>query len=103
MLLKQLTYQVKGYIMAITYDGNTVNFESVIYEDEVVSFRDYLQEKAGESIVLNFKECEDIHLAIIQLIMAYKKNYECSYQFGEKVKLFQTVLEGFEVSENYCN
>jgi len=89
--------------MAITYEGNRATFESVIYEDEVVSFRDYLQEKAGEEVVLNLVECEDIHLAIIQLIMAYKKNYACSYQFGEKVKLFQRVLEGFDVSENHCN
>ena len=89
--------------MAITYDGKVATFESVIYEDEVVSFRDFLQEKAGEELILNLEECEDIHLAILQLIMAYKKNYECSYQFGKKGKLFQTVLEGFEVSENYCN
>ncbi|MDQ7045633.1 MAG: hypothetical protein Q9M32_06960 [Sulfurimonas sp.] len=89
--------------MAITYEGNTASFESVIYEDEVVSFRDFLQEKAPEEVQLNFEECEDIHLAIIQLIMAYKKNYSLSYTFGEQVKLFQRVLEGFDVSENYCN
>ena len=89
--------------MAITYEGNVAIFESVIYEDEVVSFRDFLQEKAGDEVKLNLEACEDIHLAIIQLIMAYKKNYECNYTFGEKVKLFQTVLEGFDVSENYCN
>lgn len=89
--------------MAITYDGNVATFESVIYEDEVVAFRDFLQEKAGEEVHLNFVECEDIHLAVIQLIMAYKKNYGCTYEFGEDVKLFQKVLEGFDTSENYCN
>jgi hypothetical protein len=89
--------------MSISYENNKANFESVIYEDEVVSFRDFLQEKAGEELVLNFKECEDIHLAIIQLIMAYKKNYSCSYEFGADKKLFQTVLEGFYTSENHCN
>jgi len=89
--------------MSISYENNKANFESVIYEDEVVPFRDFLQEKAGEELVLNFKECEDIHLAIIQLIMAYKKNYSCSYEFGSDKKLFQTVLEGFYTSENHCN
>ena len=89
--------------MSITYEKNEANFTSVIYEDEVVSFRDFLQEKAGEELSLNFKECEDVHLAVIQLIMAYKKNYSCSYEFGETKKLFQTVLEGFNTSENYCN
>ena len=89
--------------MAITYDDKTANFESVIYEDEVVRFRDFLQANAGEEIKLKFKECEDIHLAILQLIMAYKKNYSITYKFGDKRKLFQKVLEGFESSEDNCN
>ncbi|MBC8236625.1 MAG: hypothetical protein H8E76_00185 [Helicobacteraceae bacterium] len=89
--------------MAITYEGNTATLESVIYEDEVVSFRDFLQEKAPEEVHLDMSGCEDIHLAVIQLMMAYKKNYSFSYEFGEKVKLFQRVLEGFDISENYCN
>jgi len=89
--------------MSISYEKNIANFTSVIYEDEVVSFRDFLQEKAGEKIALDFKECEDIHLAVLQLIMAYQKNYSCSYEFGEAKKLYQTVLEGFNTSENYCN
>jgi len=89
--------------MSITYEKNEATFTAVIYEDEVVSFRDFLQEKAGEEIHLDFKECEDIHLAVIQLIMAYKKNYSCSYEFGQEVKLFATVLQGFDTSENHCN
>jgi len=89
--------------MAITYENNEAIFNAVIYEDEVVSFRDFLQKSAGENIKFNLSECEDLHLAIIQLIMAYKKNYECTYIFGEKKKLFQIVLEGFDTSENHCN
>jgi len=89
--------------MAITYENNEATFTSVIYEDEVTTLRDFLQEKAPASIGFNLKECDDIHLAIIQLIMAYKKNYECSYEFGESKKLFQTVLEGFDTSENHCS
>ncbi len=90
--------------MSITYEKNKASFESVIYEDEVVVFRDFLQEKAGEEeLLLDFKECEDVHLAILQLIMAYKKNYSCSYEFGSTKRLFQTVLEGFYTSENHCN
>ena len=89
--------------MAITYEEKTATFESVIYEDEVVAFRDFLQGTAGDEVKLNFSECEDIHLAILQLIMAYKKNYSISYEFGDTQKLFQIVLEGFDTSENYCN
>jgi len=89
--------------MAITYEGNKIAFDSVIYEDEVVTLRDYFQEKAGEKIEFDFKTCEDLHLAIIQLIMAYMKNYEYSFEFGDDIKLFQRVLEGFDTSENHCN
>jgi hypothetical protein len=89
--------------MSITYENSEANFTSVIYEDEVISFRDFLQEKAGEEISLKFTECEDIHFAVIQLIMAYKKSYSCKYIFGEKKRLYQTVLEGFTTSENYCS
>ena len=89
--------------MSITYEKNEVNFNAVIYEDEVVPFRDFLQEKAGEEVSFDFSECEDIHLAVIQLIMAYKKNYDCVYKYVNQKRLFQTVLEGFNTSENNCN
>lgn len=89
--------------MAITYEKNEANFTSVIYEDEVVSFRDFLQTNAGEDIKFNFTECEDVHLAVLQLVMAYKKNYSCSYEFGKEKKLFETVLKGFDSSENHCS
>jgi len=89
--------------MSITYEKNEVNFNAVIYEDEVVPFRDFLQEKAGEEVSFDFSECEDMHLAVIQLIMAYKKNYNCVYKFGNQKRLFQTVLEGFDTSENHRN
>ena len=91
--------------MAIIYEENEAKFQSVIYEDEVIAFRDFLQERAGEALSLDLSECEDIHLAILQLIMAYKKNYELSYTFAksDEKKLYQKVLEGFNTSENYCN
>lgn len=89
--------------MAITYEEKRARFESVIYEDEVVSFRDFLQSTAGDEVKLDFNECEDIHLAVLQLIMAYKKNYGVSYEFADSKKLFQIVLEGFDTSENHCS
>jgi len=89
--------------MSITYEKNEASFTSVVYEDEVVPFRDFLQEKAGEEVSLNFTECEDVHLAVLQLVMAYKKSYSCSYTFNDQKKLYQTVLEGFDTSENHCS
>ncbi len=89
--------------MAIAYDGLKANFSAVIYEDEVITLREYLQEKAGEEISFDFKSCDDIHLAVLQLVMAYKKNYSASYLFGDDRKTFELVLKGFVSSENYCN
>ncbi len=89
--------------MAIVYEENKAVFSSVIYEDEVISFRDFLQEKAPDEVNMNFVECDDIHLAIIQLITAYKKSYSCRYEFGENKKLYEVVLKGFDSSEDHCN
>jgi len=89
--------------MAIVYDNKTATFSSVIYEDDVVELRDFLQGNAGDEIKFDFTGCDDIHLAILQLIMAYKKSYVCVYEFTEEKKLFQIVLEGFDTSENHCN
>lgn len=89
--------------MAISYDNKTALFASVIYEDDVVGLRDFLQSNAGEEVVFNFVDCEDVHLAVLQLVLAYKKNYNCSYEFGENKKIFQTCLEGFDTSEDHCN
>ena len=89
--------------MSINYEENKATFSAVIYEDEVVEFRDFLQKHAGSDVKLNFNECEDVHLAILQLIMAYKKNYAVEYSFSDENKLFKTVLKGFDTSENYCS
>lgn len=89
--------------MAITYDGANAKFSAVIYEDEVITLREYLQEKASDEISFDFKECDDIHLAVLQLIMAYKKSYSASYTFGDEAKTFELVLKGFVTSENNCN
>ncbi len=89
--------------MAIAYDGEKAKFSAVIYEDEVIPLREYLQEKASTEIKFDFKECDDIHLAVLQLIMAYKMNYSASYSFAEEIKTFELVLKGFVESENNCN
>jgi len=89
--------------MPINLDNDTVIFESVIYEDEIEALREFLQEKAPQKISFDFKACDDIHLATMQLIMAYKKMYDCDYTFAEDKKLYQMTLEGFDTSENHCN
>jgi len=89
--------------MAIKYQDNQAIFESIIYEDEVISFRDFLQDRAGSEVEFIFSECEDIHFSILQLVIAYKKNYECKYEFGTQQKIYEKFLKGFDISENNCN
>ena len=89
--------------MAIKIETDTLVFESVIYEDEVSTLRDFFQESAPENVSMDFTACDDIHLAVLQTIMAYKKLYQCEYKFSDEIKIFQKVLEGFDTSENHCN
>ncbi len=42
--------------MAIKIENNTLIFESVIYEDEVNTMRDFFQEKAPENVVNRQKQ-----------------------------------------------
>lgn len=88
--------------MSIIYEENCATFTSVIYEDEVVSFRDFLQNIAPDEVKLDFAWCDDIHFAVLQLIMAYKKSYGCSYEFADEVKLYEKVLKGFDAKEENC-
>lgn len=87
--------------MGITFDKQTITFEAVIYEDEVVSLREKLNELAPETIHFDMRECDDMHLAVIQQVLAYKKVYSCDYSFADEVKTYQKILEGFD--ENDCS
>ncbi len=89
--------------MGVQIENNMLHFEGVIYEDEVVKIRDFFQQSAPEPVSCDFALCDDIHTAVLQTLMAYQKLYACSYTFGSEPKMYQKVLEGFELSENHCN
>jgi len=88
--------------MSISMENNTVTFSGVTYEDEIVALRDYLQLSSPKPILFDFAECDDVHLGILQLVLAYKKLYAAQYRFGMHEKLYQKVCEGFEVTEVHC-
>ena len=89
--------------MGMTIEENRVKFNAVIYEDEVVPLRDYLQATVPDPVVFDFQECQDLHLAVLQEIMAYKKLYQCTYVYGDTVKIYQKLLEGFDPVEDHCS
>jgi len=88
--------------MATFFTENTVRFEGIVYEDEIIVLRDYLQNIAPSELSFDFSVCDDIHLGALQLVLAYKKLYECSYFFGNEKKIYQKVCEGFETSDEFC-
>jgi len=88
--------------MSTEFQDNTIKFSGAVYEDEVVSLRDYLQEVAPASVTFDFTECGDIHLASLQVVLAYIKKYGGEYRFGDEVKVYQKVCEGFERGEKSC-
>ena len=87
--------------MAITSKGTNILLKAVIYEDEVVKLRKKLMKLAPEELTFEMGDCDDIHLAVIQQMLAYKKMYACNFSFGETVKTYQKVIEGFD--SNDCN
>lgn len=88
--------------MSMMMENNTVVFSGVTYEDEIVALRDFLQLSSPSEVLFDFSECDDVHLAVLQLVLAYKKLYTAQYRFGADEKLYQKVCEGFETTESHC-
>lgn len=88
--------------MAALMENNTVTFSGVVYEDEIVALRDFLQMTSPAEIRVDFTVCDDIHLGVLQLILGYKKLYGASCLYGDEIKLYQKLCEGFEITETHC-
>jgi hypothetical protein len=88
--------------MATLMENNTITFSGVVYEDEIVALRDFLQMVSPSEIMVDFTACDDIHLGVLQLILGYKKLYDANFVYGNELKLYQKVCEGFDISETHC-
>ena len=84
-------------------EGKNVAFSAVVYEDEVVPLRDFLQESVPDPVSFDFTECQDLHLAVLQEILAYQKLYACEYTFGDERRIYQQLIEGFDSVEDHCS
>ncbi|MBN2894796.1 MAG: hypothetical protein JXK05_02770 [Campylobacterales bacterium] len=89
--------------MGVQFEEDTLRLEGVVYEDAVVGAREFLQQVAPQKVTFDFSACEDAHFALLQLVMAYCKLYEGEILYGDEVKIYQKVLEGFEAGENHCH
>jgi hypothetical protein len=85
--------------MAIKYEDKTIKFEAVVYEDEVLTLREKLTELAPEKLNFDMLSCDDIHLSVLQQVLAYKKLYECEFSFMEDKKMYQKIIEGFDIKD----
>ncbi len=88
--------------MGVMKEENRVVFEGVVYEDEIVALREYLQECSPAVVTFDFSGSDDLHLGVLQVILAYQKLYGAEYRFADQVKLYQRVCEGFERGNEHC-
>jgi len=88
--------------MAMTIDDANVVFEGVIYEDEVVALRDHLQSKAPDAMSFSFEQCQDVHTAVVQQILAYKMIYTAQFSFSDENSMYKKLLLGFETDTDRC-
>jgi hypothetical protein len=89
--------------MAIELNSNSVKFDGVIYENELASLREHLQSIAPEEVTFDFKDAQDVHLAILQIVLSYQKMYTCNYLFSDEDSMFKKTIQGFDSSEEHCN
>ncbi|PHR55584.1 MAG: hypothetical protein COA44_10065 [Arcobacter sp.] len=82
--------------MAITSKGNKIILKAVIYEDQVLVLRKKLIKLAPEDLEFNMSDCDDVHLAVLQQMLAYKKMYNCTFKFSDSIKNYQKIIEGFD-------
>lgn len=88
--------------MGVIKEENRVLLEGVVYEDEIVALREYLQERSPAVVTFDFSGCDDVHLGVLQVILAYHKHYGAEYRFSDQMKLYQKVCEGFERGNEHC-
>lgn len=88
--------------MGMECSVNSVVFSGVVYEDTIGQLRDFLQEKAPEAVIFDLSGCDDIHLGVMQLALAYAKMYEAEFVYPAEPTVFRKVSEGFDRAEEHC-
>jgi hypothetical protein len=89
--------------MGLKFKGDNIIFLGVVYENEIIKVRHFLNEMAPNKIICNFQNCEDIHLAVLQQIFAYSLLYKIEYTYGSIDRSYHKIIKGFNKLENSCN
>ncbi len=85
--------------MAIEYNGNVAIFEGNVFEDELSDLRVFLQKNSHSGVSIDLKNCNDMHTAIIQILLSFKTLHECQFIFGDKSKPYAIAIDGFLLEE----
>lgn len=80
---------------AIIYNGTKAVLEGNVFEDEVVALRAFMQESVKEHLTFDLTACNDMHTAIVQLLLAFKSSYSCEFIYGDKTKPYAMAMQGF--------
>lgn len=84
---------------AVVYEGNRAILNGNVFEDELVGLRSFIQENSDNAISFDLSACNDMHTAIVQLLVAAKATKTCEFTYTDKTKPFAMAIEGFKVEE----
>ena len=85
--------------MAIEYSDNLALFEGNVFENELSELRIFLQKNSHSGVRIDLKNCNDMHTAIIQLLLSFKTLHECQFVFGDKNKSYAKAIDGLLLEE----
>jgi|SaaInl8_150m_RNA_FD_contig_21_2485329_length_343_multi_17_in_0_out_0_1 hypothetical protein len=81
--------------MALEFKSDTIVFEGLISEADIVPLRDQLMEVAPATIKFELTECTDMHMSIIQLIGAYSTLYSAEFSDLSHNRAYELALKNF--------
>lgn len=86
---------------AVIYDGSKAMLNGNVFEDELVGMRSFIQNNSDQLLSFDLSACNDMHTAIVQLLVAAKATKSCEFIFSDHTKPFVMAIEGFKVEEKY--
>lgn len=90
----------------MTLNENEITFDKVVNEDMIFKLKELVSSIEKDELILNLKECKDIHTVVIQYILSLKLLKKIEFKFPENSQnkfIYQLALEGFFFSEDDTN
>lgn len=84
----------------VEYQESKVVFNGNVNENEVMALRTFLQQHKESMLTFDFANCNDVHTAVLQLILAFKLLYQSEFVFDAQYLPYRMAIEGFKADEN---